>query len=225
MKDKRNVIIIAAILAVVASLMFLLVTVTPDFIVAYIFALIGIAGLLICTLVMISKKENFAWVSALPHQALIYLIIQLVFSIVFVVLEQLAVYTLPVAWFIVIHAVILAIFAIRLIMLWGSVKHIEARDEQVQQKVSFVQSSQVEVELLAAQTADSSLQDQLKSLAEKIRYSDPMSAPALAPIEAQITEKLQALKASLNQAEVAQTILSDIHQLLDERNKKCKLNK
>ena len=35
MKDKRNVIIIAVILAVVASLMFLLVTVTPNFIVAY----------------------------------------------------------------------------------------------------------------------------------------------------------------------------------------------
>lgn len=141
MKDKRNVIIIAAILAVVASLMFLLVTVTANFIIAYVFALVGIAGLLISTFIMLSKRENFAWVAALPRQALIYLVIQVIFSIVIVVLEQLAIYALPVAWFIVIHAVILAIFAIRLIMLRGSIAHIEKRDEQVKQKVSFIQSS------------------------------------------------------------------------------------
>lgn len=78
---------------------------------------------------------------------------------------------------------------------------------------------------MISQTDEESLKAQLKALADRIRYSDPISASALSSIEEQITQKIQSLKAALADIQTAQNMIEDIQMLLEERNKKCKLNK
>lgn len=225
MKDKKNVIIITAILVIVVSLLFLTVTVTANFIIAYIFALIGIAGLLLCTFTMLNKKGMYPWIAALPSAALTYLIIEIIVSAVVVVLEQLYVFALPFVWFIVIHVALLAIFSIRIVMLRGGAEHIEKTGEKVGPKVQHIKSLQADIELLISQTDDAALQAKIKALAEMVRYSDPMSAPELAPLEQQLAIKVGELKASLADPEKAAIVIGVAEQILEERNKKCKLLK
>ena len=61
----------------------------------------------------------------------------------------------------------------------------------------------------------------LLQLAEKIRFSDPMSADELQDVESKIISKLEELK---NCAEKA-AIIQELNLLLIERNKKCKFLK
>ena len=58
-------------------------------------------------------------------------------------------------------------------------------------------------------------------LAEKIRYSDPMSDEQLADIEDRITEKIAELKSSTDKTK----IINELNSLLDERNRKIKIMK
>lgn len=222
MKDKKNVLIIAAILVVVASLLFLVVVPNTLFIIAYIFALIGIAGLVIATFLMLNRKDRYPWAAAFPQQALIYLISEVVISAAIVLLDQFAVWSLPTLWFIVIHAALLALFAIRIIMMRGGAEHIDARGEAVKEKTSFIKSLQADVEILKQQTPDAELKEKLKAYAEKIRYSDPMSATELISTEAQLAAKTGELKASMDKPEKAKQLILEAEMLLEERNTRCK---
>ena len=58
-------------------------------------------------------------------------------------------------------------------------------------------------------------------LAEKIRYSDPMSDEQLSDIEDRITEKIAELKVSTDKT----IIINELNSLLDERNRKIKIFK
>lgn len=222
MKDKKNVLIIAAIFVVVASLLFLVVVPNTLFIIAYIFALIGIAGLVIATFLMLNRKDRYPWAAAFPQQALIYLISEVVISAAIVLLDQFAVWSLPTLWFIVIHAALLALFAIRIIMMRGGAEHIDARGEAVKEKTSFIKSLQADVEILKQQTPDAELKEKLKAYAEKIRYSDPMSATEFISTEAQLAAKTGELKASMDKPEKAKQLILEAEMLLEERNTRCK---
>lgn len=222
MKDKKNVVIISVILAVVFSLSFLLVDITADFIIAYLFGLLGIAALLICTFMMLKKKGSYPWIATIPMQALRYFIIEVAFSFIVVVLEQLQIFTLPSVWFVVIQAIILAIFAIRIVLLRGGAEHLDVRESEIKAKTSYISSLKTEIDLLINRTENSELKSQLKKLSEKIRYSDPMSAPVLAPIEAQLLSKAGELKGSLDDSGKAKDLIKEISLLLEERNVKCK---
>lgn len=228
MNDKKTITLIAIILAVVASLLFLVVRpITTGFLIGYGFALFGIGGLWLCTSTVLERKGSYPWIAALPIAALTYLIIEILVSAVFVLLAQLGIWTLPAAWFILIHAIILAIFAIRILMLLSGARHIDARGEAVQQKVLFIRSMQVDVEMLAAQATNEELKAALLKLAEKIRYSDPMSLVGLAALETKLEEKIIDLKLAVSKGETGQAfgILQDAGLLLEERNKKSKLLK
>ena len=58
-------------------------------------------------------------------------------------------------------------------------------------------------------------------LAEKIRYSDPMSDEQLADIEDRIAVKIAELKSSADKVK----IINELNSLLDERNRKIKISK
>ena len=66
-----------------------------------------------------------------------------------------------------------------------------------------------------------SLTEWLTQLAEKIRFSDPMSNEQLADMENKISVKVMELKTAANKVE----IITELTSLLDDRNKKCKILK
>lgn len=63
--------------------------------------------------------------------------------------------------------------------------------------------------------------EQLEQLAEKIRFSDPMSNEQLAVLEDKISLAVENLKSSDDKMK----IIEDLNLLLDERNRKCKILK
>ena len=98
---------------------------------------------------------------------------------------------------------------------------IERVSVKVQEKTFYIKRLQADVELLASTETDTVIKSALMQLAEKIRYSDPISDEQLADIEDRITVKIAELKSSADKVK----IINELNSLLDERNRKCKLLK
>ncbi len=145
-----------------------------------------------------------------------YLFVQIIAFAVFMALPLMA------SWIaIVVCALILGISAICLIGTETGREEINRVEEKVEKKVFYIKSLQVDVEMLASAETDADTKAALTKLAEKIRFSDPMSDEVLADIEAVITAKVKELKTSENKAE----IITVLDSLITERNKKAKLLK
>lgn len=145
-----------------------------------------------------------------------YLVVQIIAFAVFLIFP-----TIP-SWIaIIVSAVILGISGVCLIGTDVARKEIERVEEKVSKKVFYIKSLQVDVEMLAQNETDADTKEALNKLAQKIRFSDPMSADELADLEAQITEKVSELKTAENKT----AIITVIDSLITERNKKAKLLK
>lgn len=94
-------------------------------------------------------------------------------------------------------------------------------EENVQQKVFYIKSLQLDIELLADIESDRIVSAKLKKLAEKVRFSDPISCPELELIEKEIVDKINRLK----NAEDKSRLLVEIDALITERNEKVKILK
>lgn len=145
-----------------------------------------------------------------------YWIVQIIVFTVFMALPLMA------SWIaVVVCAFILCISAICLIGTETGREEINRVEEKVEKKVFYIKSLQVDVEMLASAERDTDTKAALTKLAEKIRFSDPMSNEVLADLEAEITAKVKELKTAENKAEII-TVLDSI---VTERNKKAKLLK
>ena len=145
-----------------------------------------------------------------------YLIIQLIAFAVFMALP------LAASWIaLVVCALILGISAICLIGTETGREEINRVEEKVEKKVFYIKSLQVDVEMLANAETDADTKAALTKLAEKIRFSDPMSNDALADLEQEIVIKVKELKTAEDKA----GIITVLDSLITERNKKAKLLK
>ena len=145
-----------------------------------------------------------------------YLIIQLITFTIFMA------FPIAPSWIaIVVCALILGISAISLIGTETGREEINRVEEKVEKKVFYIKSLQVDIEMLASAETNADTKMALTKLAEKIRFSDPMSNEVLADIEAEITAKVKELKTAENKAELIKVLDS----FITERNKKAKLLK
>ena len=145
-----------------------------------------------------------------------YLIIQIIAFVIFMALP------LTASWIaIVVCALILGVSAICLIGTETGREEINRVEETVEKKVFYIKSLQVDVEILASAEIDTDTKTALTKLAEKIRFSDPMSNDVLADLEAEISAKVKELKTAENKA----GIITVLDSLITERNKKAKLLK
>lgn len=145
-----------------------------------------------------------------------YLIIQIIAFAVFMALP------LTASWIaIVVCALILGISAICLIGTETGREEINRVEEKVEKKVFYIKSLQVDIEMLASAERGADTKAALTKLAEKIRFSDPISNDVLSDLEAEITAKVKELKTAENKAE----IITVLDSLITERNGKIKLLK
>ena len=147
---------------------------------------------------------------------IIYLLVQIVAVAVFIALSFVP------SWIaIVVCILILGISAICLIGTETGREEINRIEHKVSKKVFYIKSLQIDIEMLAKAEADADTKTALTNLAEKIRFSDPMSDELLAELETKISNKFEELKS----AEQKSTIINELTLLIEERNKKCKLLK
>ena len=151
-----------------------------------------------------------------------YLMFQLMACVLFTLLASVIA-----TWIVIITYVIILGFAfISLVLVDVGKDEILRVEEKVSGKVSYIKNLQIDVEMLSEQALDESLQGKLKSLAEIIKFSDPMSSDALADLEGKIENKINELKQFVSaNDDSAMTLIDEVHLLLVERNKKCKLLK
>lgn len=145
-----------------------------------------------------------------------YLAIQVIAFAVFMIFPSLPTW-IP----IVVCSVILGGSAICLIGTETGREEINSVEEKVKSKVFYIKSLQVDVELLAESENDLEIKAELLKLADKIRFSDPMSSDALAKIETEILEKVSELKTAENKL----AVIAAMSTLIAERNQKAKILK
>lgn len=150
------------------------------------------------------------------HIGIVYAIIQTVAFAVFLLVP-----TLPAWSVIVVCSVIAGVSVVCMISADAGRNEIERVEAKVQKKVFYIRELQADIELLADNETNADVKKALTQLAEKIRFSDPMSNEQLADLEDKISTKIEELKTPSSQLE----IITELNSLLDERNKKYKILK
>ncbi len=161
-----------------------------------------------------SIKSKFLGIP-IVHIGTTYLIIQSLSTVIFRFVEVESFVS------IIVSALILGIFSVLMISSQTARDEINRVEEKVKSKVDFIRLIQCDVELMANAESDTETKKMLDDLAEKIRFSDPMSNEQLKPIEEKIAEKITEFKSSNNKT----VLIGEIDALLTERNSKVKILK
>lgn len=216
----KGYVILGILFALVSIIAFAVPTVkTTTFWIAYVFTAAAFAAQIGIWKTALGKegtlKSKFLGFPVV-HIGIVYAIIQTVAFAVFLFVP-----TLPVWSAIVVCSVIAGISAVCMISADAGRDEIERVEANVQKKVFYIRELQADIELLADNETNADVKTALTQLAEKIRFSDPMSSEQLADLENKISAKVLELKTAPNKVE----IITELNSLLDERNKKCKILK
>lgn len=97
-------------------------------------------------------------------------------------------------------------------------------DAKVKTKTAFMRMAVVEAENILARATTNEIKSEVKKVYETLKYSDPMSNPALDDIEQEIDNGLKELKKAVTSNDSAKVLSVTASILLNvkERNSKCK---
>lgn len=192
---------------------------TTTFWIAYVFTAVAFASQIliwkIAFKITATLKSKFLGIP-LISVGITYLIIQIIAFSIFMA------FPIAPSWVaIVVCTLLLGVSVICLIGTETGREEINRVEEKVEKNAFYIKSLQLDVEMLASAETDDDTKAALTKLAEKIRFSDPMSNEALADLELEIAKRVKELKTAENKA----GIIKVINSLITERNEKIKLLK
>lgn len=128
---------------------------------------------------------------------------------------------------IITEAIITVFYAIVLFITKRGSDYITGSQEYTRKKVAFLKILKADVDDISRFAVDPALSAALIELSEQIRYSDPMSSPALASYEQRICELIGAAAADARRGSyiTALSMIKEASVTLDSRNQRCKLLK
>lgn len=158
----------------------------------------------------------------LLQTGLLYLGLQLVWGLLVTFVP-----VIPASAGTVVSVLLLAGFLTAAVSAHGAGGIVEAAEEQGRQKTAFLKGLAAEADGLAAGTGDPAWKKELRALADRVRYSDPVSGGGLAEIEGRIARDFAALKQAVagGDREAAGALCRELEVLLDERGRICRLLK
>jgi len=216
----KGYVILGILFALVSIVAFAVPTLkTATFWIAYVFTAAAFAAQIGIWKTALGKAETLkSKFLGFPvvHIGIVYAVMQVIAFAVFMFVP-----TLPAWSAIIVCSVIAGISAVCMISADAGRDEIERVEAKVQKKVFYIRELQADIELLADNESDAAEKTALTKLAEKIRFSDPMSNEQLADLENKISIKVAELKTVANKLE----IVNELNLLLDERNIKCKILK
>ena len=216
----KGYVILGILFALVSIIAFAVPTAkTATFWIAYVFTAAAFAAQIGIWKTALGKAETLkSKFLGFPvvHIGIVYAVIQVIAFAVFMFVP-----TLPAWSAIVVCSIIAGVSAVCMISADAGRNEIERVESKVQKKVFYIRELQADIELLADNESDATVKTALAQLAERIRYSDPMSSEQLADLENKISTKVAELKATASKME----IITELNSLLDERNEKCKILK
>lgn len=103
----------------------------------------------------------------------------------------------------------------------------ESVDKKISRQTGFIKSLTAEAESLVSHAKSEGVKAECKKVYEAVRYSDPVSSIRLADVEEKIRTEMRQLSeaASNDDPEIAALVASELISLLDDRNKRCRLDK
>ena len=192
---------------------------TATFWTAYAFSVVAFAVQIPLWKITLGKKDTlkskFLGIPVI-HVGITYLIIQLIAFAIFMIFPM-----LPVWLAVVVCAIILAISVLCAIAGQAGANEINHVEEKIKVKRAFIQFLQTDIEMLVEGENDVETKAALSKLAEKVRFSDPMSHEMLGELESRISAKVEEMKTTADK----KALIGEIEILLTERNKKCKILK
>ena len=215
----KGYVILGILFALVSIIAFAVPTAkTATFWVGYVFTAAAFAAQIIIWRTALGKETLKSKFLGFPvvHIGIVYAIIQTVAFAVFMFVP-----TLPTWSAIVVCSIIAGVSAVCMISSNAGCNEIERVEANVQKMIFYIRELQADIELLADNESDAAVKTALTHLAEKIRFSDPMSNEQFADLENKISTKVAELKNAASKME----IITELNSLLDERNKKCKILK
>lgn len=219
-KNSKGYAILGILFVLLSVIAFVIPTLkTGTFWIAYIFTAVAFASQIVIWNKIFGRDNTLrSKFLGLPviHISIVYLIIQIIAFAIFTAMPLLPTWSAVVGC-----AVILGTSAVCMIAADTGRDEIERVEAKVQKKAFYIKALQVDVEMLADEESDPAIKTALNQLAEKIRFSDPMSCDELSELEEQIAHKMGTLKAADNKL----LIIKELDSLLTERNKKCKILK
>ena len=160
-------------------------------------------------------KSKFLGIPVI-HVGFAYLVIQSIAFLIFMIFPM-----LPVWSAIVVCSIILALSLLCAIAAEAGANEINRVEEKIRVKRAFIQFLQADIEMLVDKESDQDTKEALMRLAEKVRFSDPMSHEMLNDLESRISTKVEEMKIIVDKM----ALIEDVTSLLSERNKKCKILK
>jgi len=163
----------------------------------------------------VTLKSKFLGIPII-HVGITYLIIQLIAFAIFMIFPTLTVWLA-----VIVCAIILAISALCVIAGQVGANEIIRVEDKIKVKQDFIQFLVIDIEMIVEVETDAQTKAALKNLAEKVRFSDPMSHEMLGALETKISAKVEEMKTSADK----RALIEEVDLLLAERNKKCKILK
>lgn len=162
------------------------------------------------------RKSGFLGLSLL-QMGLVYLAVQTVVTAVYLFLPDLPVWSAA-----VVSVLTAGGAALGLLSGMAGQDHAARTDQALRERTAAMRLLQADAELLVRRETDPAVRAALSALAEKLRFSDPVSSPELSDLEARMQALLDRLKGGDPDAPA---LIAELERLLEERNLKCRLLK
>lgn len=192
--------------------------------VGYIFITLAFIGQLVCAVMAFKAKNLKKFFYKLPLITVSYtgLVLTVIVGAV-----CMAIPNLPNWVGIIVCLLVLAFNAVAVIKANVAAEVVSDIDDKIKAQTAFVKLSTVEVQNILNRARTEKVKAECKKVYEAMRYSDPMSSPALAEEEAEISAKIRNLKSAVlsGEDETAISTAEELVLLIKERNNKCKLLK
>lgn len=120
---------------------------------------------------------------------------------------------------------ILVFCAVAVIKAAAAAELVAGVDEKVSTQTQFIKNLTIDAETLCARAQTDEAKAACKKVYEAIRYSDPMSVPALADIESKIAAQMQIFTAAVTAGTGVDEAADALVLLMQERGSKCKVLK
>ena len=228
-KNQRQLLICAIGLVCFLALVFLIpFPKTAAFWVCFAFSLIAIAAQGYVFKIAFDKGEPLKskfYGFPIARIGVVYLIVQLV--VCFAVMAIGFAVHVPVWVALLLCILILGAAAVGLIAADIMREEVERQDVQLKKDVQTMRALQSKSAALAGSCADEATKLKLTDLAEKFRFSDPVSSDAVAAAEQDLTAFLDELQNAVLEGDWASAglLIAKTDAALAERNRLCKLNK
>lgn len=225
MKNKVRVGIILAVIFVVYTVLTFVLPFAKTAVLwlSYLFGVIAIAAQLYVLHTAFAQGENVRskfYGFPIAKIGVVHLLVQLALGLIFMALAALVPVWLPVA----LYVVLLGVAAVGFIAADTMRDEVERQDTRLKTDTTLMRTLQIRAAALAERWESGEIKARLQTLAENLRYSDPVSTEATRAMELKLAACLDELEQTPSDAE-ANAFLQRTEALLSERNRLCRLSK